>query len=58
VLRDGNLWSELQRYRNLTSHTYDQALAQEVYDHLCSYGVAAFEAYAAVVQTWMNNWRT
>ena len=31
LIDDGNAWSEIQRYRNLTSHTYNERLADEVY---------------------------
>ena len=27
LIQDGNVWTEAQLHRNLTSHTYDEALA-------------------------------
>lgn len=32
LISDGNAWTEAQRMRNLTTHTYDEALAKSVYD--------------------------
>lgn len=52
LIQDGNAWSELQRMRNLTSHTYDEKLAEQVYRFICGSGLSLFEQLAATVATW------
>lgn len=42
LISDGNLWSEAQRMRNLTSHTYDEALAAQVYAFIKQDGLHGF----------------
>lgn len=37
-----NAWSELHMQRNLTSHTYDQKLAESVYVYLKERGLQLF----------------
>ncbi len=51
-ITDGNSWSELQRNRNLTSHTYDENLADEVYDYVGRLGLGLFEQLATQASTW------
>jgi nucleotidyltransferase substrate binding protein (TIGR01987 family) len=51
-ITDGNGWSELQRNRNLTSHTYDENLAEAVYDYVVRFGLGLFEQLAAQAGTW------
>lgn len=46
MVGDGNLWTEMHRMRNLTSHTYDPELAQSVYEFVIATGVAEFENLA------------
>ncbi|MFW5723463.1 MAG: HI0074 family nucleotidyltransferase substrate-binding subunit [Halochromatium sp.] len=43
---DGNVWSEIQRYRNLTSHTYDERLAEDVYAFILQQALAQFQTLA------------
>jgi nucleotidyltransferase substrate binding protein (TIGR01987 family) len=45
-------WTELQRMRNLTSHTYDEKLAKEVYLHVKTQGILLFEALVQKVMSW------
>ena len=52
LIEDGNGWSELQKMRNLTTHTYDEDLAIEVYEHVKHYGIALFKALAQQVTIW------
>lgn len=42
LLNDANAWSELHRQRNLTNHTYDQTLANSVYEYLKTKGLPLF----------------
>lgn len=44
LIIDGNLWSDLQDSRNLTSHTYNQKTAAEVYDVLRTIALPTFNA--------------
>ncbi len=41
ILKDGNVWTELHEMRNLTVHTYDEALAERVYVFVKSKGFRA-----------------
>jgi len=49
---DGNVWSEIQRMRNLTSHTYDAAMAAEVYPFVCATVMPLFTQLCQTAHTW------
>jgi nucleotidyltransferase substrate binding protein (TIGR01987 family) len=51
-ISDGNTWIELQANRNLTTHTYDEALAQRVYEFVQREGLALFEQLARRADEW------
>jgi len=53
LLHDGNAWSQAQRMRNLTSHTYDESLAEEVYRFVCRTGLPLFQELAQQVRQWL-----
>lgn len=42
LIKDASAWSELHMQRNLTSHTYDQKLAESVYQFLKNNGLQLF----------------
>ena len=42
LLHNANAWSELHMKRNLTSHTYDEKLAEEIYIYLKNEGLSLF----------------
>lgn len=42
LILDASAWSELHQQRNLTSHTYDQKLADSVYEYLKCQGLQLF----------------
>ena len=52
LIDDANLWTELLRMRNLTSHTYDEKLARRVYRFVCADGLAALRALGARAGGW------
>ncbi len=52
LIADGNAWSELQRMRNLTSHTYDEKLAGRVYDYVMHDGLHLFQHLVKEAETW------
>ena len=52
LIHDGNAWSEVQRMRNLTSLTYDEKLAEQVYQFICASALPLFERLAVEVVTW------
>jgi hypothetical protein len=54
-IEDGNAWSELQKYRNLTSHTYDESLAQNVYNYIVQHGLGLFKALAIHAVRWKKS---
>ncbi len=51
-ITDGNAWSDLQKMRNLTSHTYDESLAEQVYDFVAQQGLALFQQLSHAVGQW------
>lgn len=53
LIADGNLWTELQRMRNQTSHTYDEKLAREVYAFVCKTGLDLFKALLKESGSWL-----
>ena len=50
LITDGDAWSNLHRNRNLTSHTYDEDLANNVYDYLKKEGLVLFSALATTLE--------
>lgn len=46
IIADGNAWTQMLDTRNLTTHTYDDALAGAVYTFLRTQGLALLEALA------------
>jgi len=52
LIEDGNSWTELHRMRNLTTHTYDESLAEEVYSFVCQVGLPLLEQLAMRADTW------
>lgn len=52
LIHDGNAWSEAQKKRNLTTHTYDEKLAADVYQYLLHDGLALFQQLKKEVATW------
>jgi nucleotidyltransferase substrate binding protein (TIGR01987 family) len=54
-IADGNLWSDLQKMRNLTSHTYREQLAEDVYDFIVAQGLPLFQQLAEKSRAWPAN---
>ena len=52
---DGNAWTDLQKMRNLTSHTYNEELAEEVYSVVVQQGVSLFRQLAQKAMLWKTN---
>lgn len=52
LIKNAQAWTELQRMRNLTSHTYDEKLAKAVYLHVREQGILLFESLAHEATTW------
>ncbi|MBK1704618.1 HI0074 family nucleotidyltransferase substrate-binding subunit [Halochromatium glycolicum] len=52
LIDDGNAWSEIQRYRNLTSHTYNERLADEVYAFIGQQALPRFQRLAQEANAW------
>jgi nucleotidyltransferase substrate binding protein (TIGR01987 family) len=55
LIHDGNAWSDAQKNRNLASHTYDEVLAQTVYQFITVTGLALFQALALDAAKWPND---
>jgi nucleotidyltransferase substrate binding protein (TIGR01987 family) len=49
---DGNVWSEIQRMRNLTNHTYDVTMAAQVYPFVCTTVMPLFMQLCQTAQSW------
>ena len=52
LIDDGNAWSEAQKQRNLTSHTYDEKLADAVYCYVLQAGLPLFGKLAVEAEKW------
>lgn len=50
LVDDAAVWDQVRAYRNLTSHTYDEAKAVEVAAFVRSTAAAAFDALLAKLQ--------
>ena len=55
LIEDGNLWSDMQKMRNLTSHTYREELANEVYDFVVNQGLPVFRDLAEKGASWLQS---
>lgn len=55
LIVDGNRWTDMQKMRNLTSHTYDEALADQVYGFVLAEGLGLFEQLADTAVSWQPN---
>lgn len=55
LIHDGNSWSEAQKKRNLTTHTYDEKLANDVYEYLMNEGLSLFLQLKKEVAIWQMN---
>ncbi len=52
LITDGNTWSELQRMRNLTSHTYDETLAEQVDEFVRGKARGLFDTLEVESKSW------
>lgn len=52
LIKDGNAWTDMQKMRNLTSHTYDESLAETVYQYIVEYGLKTLDGLAAQCTQW------
>lgn len=43
VITDGDVWAEMLRKRNLTSHTYDAPVAEKIYEEIREKYIPRFE---------------
>ena len=55
LIEDGNLWTDMQKKRNLTSHTYHEKLADDVYAFVVGPGIDLFRQLAEKCRTWLTN---
>ena len=52
LIEDGNLWSRIQEARNLTSHTYNEKTAEDVFAFVRSEGAEALNGlYNKLIET-------
>ncbi|MBI4897779.1 MAG: nucleotidyltransferase substrate binding protein [Actinobacteria bacterium] len=52
LIGDGNVWSEVHASRNLTTHTYDEKTAIEVYEFVRDHAIALFDQLSETLQKW------
>jgi nucleotidyltransferase substrate binding protein (TIGR01987 family) len=55
LIDDGNAWTLAQQQRNLTSHTYDEALAAAVYHYVRTTGLPLLEGLVQGMDTWTSD---
>ena len=49
---DADIWAQAQRMRNLTVHTYDEAVAEEVHQFIRDHAIAVFQSIKNKAQSW------
>jgi nucleotidyltransferase substrate binding protein (TIGR01987 family) len=54
LIEDGNAWSEAQRQRNLTSHTYDESLSIVVFAFVKTQGVVLLRSLVVKAESWVE----
>ena len=54
LIDNGNDWTEMHRIRNLTSHTYDETLARNVYQFVASKGLELLETLSKASGQWLE----
>jgi nucleotidyltransferase substrate binding protein (TIGR01987 family) len=52
LIQDGEVWTEAQLHRNMTSHTYDEGLSIRVYSFVQTRGVLLLSELANTANTW------
>lgn len=52
LIHNGNAWTEAQRNRNLTTYTYDEKLADTVYQYIKQEGLAVFQQLRDEIESW------
>lgn len=55
LITDGNLWTDMQKMRNLTSHPDKEKLAEDVYGFVVGQGLELFQKLAATSKPWQVN---
>lgn len=50
LIEDGHAWMDMIGSRNLTSHTYNEAVANEIYQKIITVYFPAFEAFGEVMR--------
>lgn len=54
LIADGSAWSEVHASRNLTTHTYDEAIAKQVYEFVRDRAVDLFDEFSATMTKWQQ----
>jgi nucleotidyltransferase substrate binding protein (TIGR01987 family) len=52
LISDGNAWSEVHASRNLTTHTYDEKIAIQVYEFVRDRAIDLFDQFSEAVKQW------
>jgi nucleotidyltransferase substrate binding protein (TIGR01987 family) len=52
LIEDGNLWSDMLKMRNLTSHTYREELAEDVYAFVTTQALPVLRDLAKKGSSW------
>lgn len=53
-IEDGNIWTDMQKQHNLTTHTYDDKLAEEVYQYVCEHALFLFLKLTEKAKQWQQ----
>ncbi len=52
LIQDGNVWTDAKLHRNMTSHTYDEALSKTVYVFVKGQGLHPLRRLASAAAGW------
>ena len=55
LIQDGEVWMDMMKSRNLTSHTYREEVAKEIGDKVLSSYFTAFVALQTTLLDWLQN---
>ena len=55
IVKDGSVWMEMIKSRNLTSHTYREEVANDIAQKIIDQYFTAFTELKATLQSWMSD---
>lgn len=55
LILQGEVWMDMIKSRNKTSHTYNQSVADDIVEHILSHYYKCFQAFSTKMQALMNH---